>query len=314
MLYPVVRPTEEDVMMDDAHGRTWTLPFGERAELELAAGRGDFALVPVDPGEAAWIEVAGRGVVDGVEVSRVGNVVRVEVDRDNHVHRSGRDSRATLHVPRDVRAEIHTHAGSVEARDLGPCELAVKTGAGRIALSDVYGRLRLSTGAGQIAGHGLGGSIDAETNAGAVLLDIGALDPGDHHIRNGAGAIRLELAYDIDARIDVRPGRGSVQSDYPTRQHAAAVLHVSTDVGSIRIRGTHFQVAPRAPIRTSTVESRDETESRFAPTTPSSVVEERAGAGALSETNVERILKLVESGKLSARDAKELLEALERGR
>lgn len=301
--------------MMDEHGRTWKLPFDERAELELTAGRGDFALVPVHPGEAAWIEVAGRGVADGVQVSRVGNVVRVEVDRDGHSHRSGRDSRVTLHVPRDVRADIRTHAGSIEARDLGPCDLEVKSGAGRIALSDVYGKLRLSTGAGQIAGHGLGGSVDAETNAGAVLLEISELDPGDHHIRNGAGAIRLELAHDIDARLDVRPGRGAVEVDYPTRQHAAAVLHVSTDVGSIRIRGTHLGVAPRVAIRTSTVGSRDEPEPRFAPTAPSTVADERAGAIApSSETNVERILKLVESGKLSVRDAKELLEALERGR
>jgi hypothetical protein len=289
---------------------TWPLPFEGQAELEFTAGRGAVALVPIDPGAEAFLEVTGRGAAGvGVRVTRAGRVVRVDVRRDTGFRRSDERGETTvvLHVPRDIRAQLETEAGSMEARGLGPCALTIRTGAGRIALSDVYGRLRLSAGAGQIAGHGLGGSIDIQANAGAILLEIESLDPGEHRIYSGAGTIRLGIARDVDARVEVDHGRGPVEIDYPTRRHAAAVLRISSTNGSIYVREGHAS-GLRAPVRVPH-------EAPLSPPMPEgkrTTDADETPASKASDQDVERILELVAAGQLSARAAKGLLSALTR--
>ncbi len=289
---------------------TWPLPFEGQAELEFTSGRGAVALVPADPGTEAFLEVTGRDATGiGVRVTRAGHVVRVDVRRDTGFRRSDErgETSVVLHVPADIRAQLDTEAGSIEARGLGPCALAVRTGAGRIALSDVYGRLQLSAGAGQIAGHGLGGSIDIQANAGAILLEVDSLDPGEHRIYSGAGTIRLVIARDVDARVEVDHGRGPVEIDYPSRRHAAAVVRISSSHGSIYVREGHVS-GRRVPVRVPY-------DVPLIPPMP----EGRRTTGAdepavskASDEDVERILELVEAGQLSARAAKGLLSALTR--
>jgi hypothetical protein len=306
-------------MTDRVHQISRALPLATPAELEFWSGRGSVTMLPLRVGEEPSVEVAGRFAAGrDVSVERTRNIVRVEVERDGgSIRGSDRDQcQIVLRVPRAIRAQIHADAGSIEVRDLGPCALDVETGAGRIALFDVYGQLRLSTGAGQIAGRGIGGKIFTETNAGAILLEINRLDPGDHYIHARAGVIRLDLARNLNARVEISSRRGEVHTDYPVRSIAAAVLRVSTDVGSIHVHGIHASALPRFPsedLPPQPVPPLDDQaeydhrpdESR--PTTPPMSSSELAAA---REAELERIMTLIQSGVFSIQDVKAVLKAV----
>lgn len=342
-------------MREHEDRRTWPLPFGERAELTF---RSDFCaaeVVPVRDGEQPFIEVRGRDAGRlHVEVGRDGDAVRIEVDRrgvwPGMLH--GRDGRVTLHVPRGLRAEMKTDIGSIRVRDLGACDLDLRTDAGRIEVDDLSGRLRLSTDAGQIRGRGLAGRFDVQTAAGSIRLGITGLEPGEHSFRTDAGSIRLSLAPGLDVRVEAHAGLGTVKASYPSREDAAAVLRAATDVGLVKIREggrddsddeergwaggfgpelrRRFEVefergfghgpprppapfappAPPPPPPSAFGEEEREV-FRTGPSAPAGA-EAPPRAARPVDAEVERILKLVESGELSARDADELLRALER--
>lgn len=334
---------------------TWALPFGERAELEFESDHGAFELVPLGPGEQPRIEATGRYADRlNVQVRREGNVVHVEID---HEHGRGRfsfgrwDARVVLYVPPEITARVQTDAGRIDARDLGPCQLALETDAGQIRLHNVRGRLRLSTDAGQIRGEGLRGSFEVETDAGQIRLGILALDPGEHYVSTDVGSVDIELAPGLDVKVETRAGVGSVRSNYPSRPDAPAVLRASTGMGSVRVReagsdrdaygtgrfkdkfkekferewgfrpgprpgferGWGFPPAPPTPPPPPPPGWRTEggprPEAEAPP--PAGGETEAARPARPADAEVERILKMVEAGELSARDADELLRALE---
>jgi hypothetical protein len=204
-----------------------------------------------------------------------------------------------------VRAALQTNAGSISVRGLEGCELGIKANAGKIELVDVYGLLHLGADAGTIVGRGLGGFFDVEAHAGSVRLEILDLQPGEHRIRTSMGSVRLELARGIDVCIEARTSMGSVRNNYPIRADAPTRLILSSEMGSVRV-----EEAPVArPARRPTV-PRPDAAAPGPPPTPSDA------AGPTSppreDPELERILKMVEAGELSARDADELLRAMGR--
>lgn len=333
-------------MSEHEQGRTWPLPFGERAELDVTSDLGSLTLLPVAPGAEPRVEVSGRDVnrID-VTVDRDGNTVRVRVRRRPSMrHWFGSwDGATVVHVPRDVRARLHTDLGSIEARDLGPCDLRISTDAGRIAVEDVTGRLRLAAAAGKISGRRLAGSLDAETDAGAISLAIERLDPGEHRVRADAGSVTIALAPGLDVRVETSAGLGSVRNEYPSHPDAPALLRAATDLGSVRVHearadddaderlhddsgvrvhagvfGPDWErqfkdkfagawTTPPAPPPPPAPPFRSERAEEAGAGTPG---DRPAGRGQAVNPEVERILKMVEAGELSARDADELLRAI----
>ncbi|HLZ29216.1 MAG TPA: hypothetical protein VKV73_18020 [Chloroflexota bacterium] len=286
-----------NLMQTDNH--VWELPFGQPAELELQTEWGNLALVPVEPGQVPRLELS-RDSADNiaVHVDRQGGAVRVSLDP----HRSfkwfgGWECRATLYVPRDVRAHLQSNAGSVSVRDLQGCELGIKVNAGKIDLVKVYGLVHLSADAGSVTGRDVGGYFDVETQAGSVRLDITDLQPGEHRFRAITGSVRLELARGMDVCIEARTSLGSVRNRYPSQPSAATRLMLSTEMGSVRVdEGAAFRAARRPT----------------APPTPSNLPERPTAAPPREDPELERILKMVEAGELSAQDADELLRAMGR--
>ena len=322
--------------------RTWPLSFGEPARLRFAADAGKVVVVPVRAGEEPRLELSGpdadRAAVD-VDVED--DTVVVTVDCLNEYVVGLQESRVTmtLHVPpalhgvieTDVgsidgrglgrcdltlrtdagrirlegaqgRLRLSTDAGSIEARRLTPCDVEAVTGPGRIHIADARGRLRLVAGEGEVVGDAIAGSIDAQSNLGAIRLAIRALDAGEHHVRTGTGMVDVELARGIDARIVPRVAVGSTQIEFPSRPDAAAVLNIATQVGSVRVRG--------GPPDDATGAETEEHAGAVAGAPPASPDRDR-GPAAGREAEVERILKMVEAGRLSAREANDLLAALE---
>jgi hypothetical protein len=274
----------------------WELPFGQPAELELQTEWGDVSLQPVEPGQSARLELSpGSADYIAVHLDKHGDTVRVSLDPQRSFKWfGGWECRATLYVPRDVRAHVQANAGSVSARDLAGCELGVKVNAGKIDLAKVFGLVHLSADAGSVTGRDVGGYFDVATQAGSVRLEILDLQPGEHRVRATTGSVRLELARGLDVCIETHTSLGSVRNRYPSRPNAATKLVLSTQMGSVRVdegpsvRTTH----PAAPPRPD----------RSAP----------PRAPAQEDLELERILKMVEAGELSAQDADELLRAMGR--
>jgi len=103
---------------------TWELPFGAPADLELHAEWGSLLLVPVEAGEQPRLELT-RGTPETVAVlvEKDGDTVRVAIEPQRGFNwLSGWECRATLYVPRDIRASVQTSAGTINARDLAGCE------------------------------------------------------------------------------------------------------------------------------------------------------------------------------------------------
>ena len=284
---------------------TWDLPFGSPAELELRSEACSMSLLPVEAGKQPRLELSHRSVdsVD-VDVEKVGSVVRVALDPRPSFNWFGNwECRATLYVPRDVHASVETSAGSISVRDLDGCQLGIKASAGKIDLVKVRGLLHLSAEAGSITGREVGGYFDVETQAGSVRLEIVDLQPGEHRVRATMGSVRIELARRLDVAVETHTSLGSVRNQAPTRPSAPAKLVVSTEMGSIRVEETSSPAAtwphPDAPT-TST------------PPAQPSAPETKAARPSGPDPEVERILKMVESGDLSAQDADELLRAMGR--
>jgi SHOCT-like domain len=270
----------------------WELPFGETAVLELRAEFGNIALLPVEPGQQPRLELS-RGSNEDIEVfvEKVEDAVRVALEpRPAFKWFGSWECRAAVYVPRGVRASVQTNAGSVSVRNLDGCELGIKANAGKIDLVDVYGVFHLGADAGSINGRGLGGSFDVETHAGAVRLEILDLQPGEHRIQAAMGAVRVELARGMDLAIETHTSLGSIRNTYPVRSDAPTRLVLSTEMGNVRVDEASVMRPTPRPTSTSNAQPHTERE----------------------DPELERILKMVEAGELSAKDADELLRAMGR--
>jgi hypothetical protein len=282
-------------------GNVWELPFDESAVLEMQMEFGQLTLLPVEAGQRPRLELSRSSNEDlEVHVEKLEDVVRVAVEpRPAFKWFGGWECRLVAYVPRDVRAAVQTNAGSVSVRNLEGCELSIKANAGKIDLVDVYGILHLGADAGSVTGRGLGGFFDVETQAGSVRLEILDLQPGEHRIRATMGSVRLELARGMDVCIETHTALGSVRNSYPVRADAPTRLMLATEMGSLRVDEASAVRPARRPAvqwveRGASDSDRDA--SRPRPEDP----------------ELERILKMVEAGELSARDADELLRAMGR--
>jgi hypothetical protein len=285
------------------NGSVWELPFDATAVLELQTEFGHLSVLPVEQGQPARIELS-RGSAENIDVhvEKVGEVVRVGLEPRPAFNWFGSwECRALLYVPREVRAALQTNAGSVSVRNLEDCELGIKASAGKIELADTYGLFHLAADAGSINGRGLGGFFDVETHAGSVRLEILDLQPGEHRIRATMGSVRVELGRGMDVCIETHTSLGSVRNHYPVRADAPARLVLSTEMGSVRVGESSSRRAARRPATVGAGFGSDEGPSR-----------RETSSAPREDAELERILKMVEAGDLSARDADELLRAMGR--
>jgi hypothetical protein len=278
---------------------TWELPFEDPAKLELRAEFGNLILTAVEDGGTPRLELSRNSVERiHVRVDKVGDTVRVAFEPQRNFAWFGNwEAKATLYVPRDLRASVQTNAGSVTAEDLVNCELGIKANAGKIELRNVYGLMHLGADAGSVTGREVGGFFDVETQAGSVRLEILDLQPGEHRFRAAMGSVRLELASGMDVCVETRTGLGSIRNSYPSREGAPTKLLLSSEMGSVRVEPGSTRRPTWRPTPPGYAPER--------PTAPPRPVQQE-------DPELERILKMVEQGALSAHDADELLKAMGR--
>jgi hypothetical protein len=164
--------------------------------------------------------------------------------------------------------------------------------------------LHLAADAGSIIGRAVGGYLDMEAQAGSVRLEVDELKPGEHRIRATMGSVRLDMARGMDVSIETRTSLGSIRNTYPSNASSSTRLLLSTEMGEVRVDEALFDrrtsASPATAAAASARGTATVTEAAHATRT------ERA------DPELERILKMVESGEISAHEADELLQAMGR--
>jgi hypothetical protein len=143
------------------------------------------------------------------------------------------------------------------------------------------------------------------------------VQPGEHRIRAAMGSVRLDLARGMDLCIEAHTALGSVRNNYPVRADAPRRLVLSTEMGSVRVdQGpvmrppSPAKKAPGAPDAPDAANA-----AGSVPAEPARAEARRQPDMSRSpreDPELERILKMVEAGELSAKDADELLQAMGR--
>jgi len=113
---------------------------------------------------------------------------------------------------RDLRGDLdlHTGSGSVDVRDVnGP--LQVDSGSGSLTLQDVTGDVEAHTGSGSISLQGAAGRVQLDTGSGS--LEYEGRPQANCRFETGSGSILLRLPRDLDARLELDTGTGTVDVD-----------------------------------------------------------------------------------------------------
>ncbi|WP_233579048.1 DUF4097 family beta strand repeat-containing protein [Tautonia sociabilis] len=164
-------------------------------------------------------------------VDRLGDAVRVRVDR--HAAPEGWSGRATirLKVPADAQVRILAGNGRVRIKDVVG-SIAAKTTNGRIEVEDAAGPIVLQSTNGSIRCEATDALVSAETSNGAIVFE-GSLAPGSSRLISRNGSVTLRLPVGSDVRIDADSRNGQVDSDFPLVRReddvAAALVSHSTE-------------------------------------------------------------------------------------
>jgi DUF4097 and DUF4098 domain-containing protein YvlB len=156
------------------------------------------------------------------KASRHSDLHRIEVDvseRDGTVAVRTRktaslnNARVDLDItaPIDTRLNLKTGAGTVDVRGLAG-DLEVDTGAGTVVIRDTSGRFRVHSGAGTVEVRDASGPAEISVGAGTIEYE-GELE-GDSSFNTGLGEVILRLPEDLNTKIDLSTGMGSVDVRY----------------------------------------------------------------------------------------------------
>ncbi len=243
-----------------AFGDEWQKRFEVTGRPELRVDAQD-AHVVLRPGAknviVARLTTHGWNIGPGgirVHERQVENRVEIEI-REPHLHWnffSNRWSRLEIEVPRELRADVHTGDGRVEANGLAG-ELRLSTGDGSVEAFSVEGALDARTGDGSIRVQGRFERLDLNTGDGSVNAAVisGSKMVGPWRIHTGDGGVHLRLASDVAANLEAHTGDGGLHVDLPgfttSGRHGNTIsgrlngggstLRVETGDGSIQVTG-----------------------------------------------------------------------------
>ncbi|GIW08297.1 MAG: hypothetical protein KatS3mg060_3102 [Dehalococcoidia bacterium] len=303
------------------------LPFHDPARIDVSLDVGAIALLPAGPGEKPRLELPD-GVTAKIDDDGSTLTIRLDEEYGPFGWPTGRhDRQIRAFVPTAVTATVSSSVGRISAERLGPCQLRLESSAGKVTFRECVGQFTARSDVGRIVGEDVAGTVEVHTRAGSIRLRVLDLAPGEHQIRSEVGAIKLELAEGLDIRIEANVGGGSLRVRYPTNPESATVVRLSTALGSVAVRRIGDDndderrqwrrmtqvwagppprppASPMAPVPPSVpfVGEVDERDSRQP--------QEVAIPPASRDSDIARILALVEAGTITAAEGVELLQAL----
>ena len=126
--------------------------------------------------------------------------------------------------------KAQTNSGRVMARDLNGT-VSLRTSSGGMTVQTFGGDLNLHVSSGSIDVTAIRGTLDAHTSSGSIdvgdaqgwvrldtssgSIDYAGSPEGDCSFKTGSGSIDLRLPEDLDARVDLHTGSGSIKVNYP---------------------------------------------------------------------------------------------------
>jgi DUF4097 and DUF4098 domain-containing protein YvlB len=181
---------------------------------------------------AATVDDAKRIVVETSEDS--GNV-RIEAKSPRlsddwiRIGRSSPSVRMTINVPRQLRVDVRTGDGAIDAHDLSG-SVQLRSGDGPIRLQRVDGDISVTTGDGSVTARELGGTVvvatgdgsvemsgrfeglRARTGDGPISIDAlpGSIMRSEWRVTTGDGGVMMRLPKDFDADVEAHTGDGGI--------------------------------------------------------------------------------------------------------
>jgi hypothetical protein len=141
----------------------------------------------------------------------------------------------SLEVPRGVRVDIDSGAGSVAVSDID-APVKAESGAGSVDVTDCHGDLDLAAGAGRVRASGItASSVRARSGAGGVSLQF-VQAPITVTATSGAGSADIEVPNDgAIYQVSGNDGAGGRHIDVATSSVADRSIEVHSGAGSVRV-------------------------------------------------------------------------------
>ncbi len=289
--------------MDESKWTTWSLPLDQHPELEVKTDFASITLLPVEQGGAPRVLCpvpASRA--PRLEVHGAGGVTKVKLDVEGFsFFRDPRRAKLIFFLPDGLRARILCDSGQIEVARLSFAQIEIAADAGTLRLDRVEGRILARTDAGTVDAIDIAGSFDIRTDAGKVHVRALALDPGRHRVQTDVGAIEVELAEGILARIDAHADLGKTIVEVKNVPDAPVIVEAKTDLGLVRVRPFTPPLSPPMPVGAHPYRGG-----------PAGAIELPASMpSGEEEDEIDRVVGLVVAGKISAEEAQQLLSELE---
>lgn len=189
-----------------------------------------------------------------VEEHQTGNSVEIEVRYPHHNlnFEWGPSHRVDIVVqmPRQGNVNLRTGDGKIELTDLKGV-IDVHTGDGYENVENVDGKLHATTGDGHIRANGRFDQLELKTGDGHVdaVARSGSTMAGSWSLESGDGSVSLELPPDLAADVDLHTGDGHIDLEMPVttegkirpneihgKLNGGGLLTIHTGDGSIHLR------------------------------------------------------------------------------
>lgn len=251
-------------------------------------------------------EEAGAGLVSSrgskaaprLELKRSGTHLEINVQLSaGRLFRRRQGADTSVTVPRGLaELVIDQGAGRVDIEGIDAQQLRLDTGAGEVLVRDSAADLRVDVGAGKVTVTGHRGTARLETGTGDAVLEVASAPPGEYRVGVGMGSAEVRLPPGLEVSARLHSGVGKTRSDYPLAA-AGAPINVSVNTGIGRAILRQLDASPAASASPKQRSSGQRGSSR-------------PRAAATGETEEYRVLQLLEQGRISPREAADLIAAL----
>ena len=192
----------------------WTKSFNVEGTAKLHVETSDANIrVTVWEGATVAARITTQGWKiggDGINIvdRQTGDQIDVEVRFPRHMFQMNwRNKRVDIEikVPRNADLDLHTGDGNVEVQGVKGTIL-VRSGDGKLNLSELEGTLRASTGDGNIDMRNARGDVTLHTGDGRI--DVAGID-GSLRAETGDGRVQVNGRFDV---LEVKTGDGGIEA------------------------------------------------------------------------------------------------------